>query len=562
MSTHARPLATWLAAADDDALTSLFRARHISADPGWDDFFDAAESLTEQGSIHRALDALPRTDADTLLSARDGAAITGATRERLTGMALLDASGSLLTPVREQLMDRTVPESADVVEPLPADDVAAARAAERATRTMTQLAEMLLAARETPLGLLATGAMAAGERKRLAEADVHDAEMLRVLAESAGLLRSASRALHTTAAGEAWLLLPFAERWQHIVDAFRRSLPEGIRDDGEVIPSAAWDDAYPWSPEWPERAATLRSCVRLLGVETSTGAEPEWAAFFRRGERDALAGLAALVPAEVDKVFLQNDLTAISPGTLLPALEIRLRNMAERDVTQSSSYRFTPESLGHALVEGESAEGIVAFLTDISLTGLPQPLMYLIEQTAQRHGLVRVSDGEQGSVVTSRDAQLLDTISVDRRLRPLALHLEDGMLVSRVSPDTAYWALIDARYPATLVDPEGNAVSKRRGSTVPASPDEPVDYAPLIARLRSHQGADADAAWLDRELEAAVRTRTQLRVEIAMPDGSSRELTLEPTGLGGGRLRGRDLSADVERTLPVRSIRSVHVVGD
>lgn len=42
-----------------------------------------------------------------------------------------------------------------------------------------------------------------------------------------------------------------------------------------------------------------------------------------------------------------------------------------------------------------------------------------------------------------------------------------------------------------------------------------------------------------------------------MPDGSERELTLEPTGLGGGRLRGRDAAAEVERTLPVGLIASV-----
>ena len=66
--------------------------------------------------------------------------------------------------------------------------------------------------------------------------------------------------------------------------------------------------------------------------------------------------------------------------------------------------------------------------------------------------------------------------------------------------------------------------------------------------------------WLDRELEAAVRARALMLVEVAMPDGSSRELTLEASGIGGGRLRGRDHAADVERTLPVRSIRSVRVL--
>src|SRR5690606_37591085 len=82
----------------------------------------------------------------------------------------------------------------------------------------------------------------------------------------------------------------------------------------------------------------------------------------------------------------------------------------------------------------------------------------------------------------------------------------------------------------------------------------------LITRLRAQQGPDADAAWLDRELDAAVRAKAVLHVEVAMPDGSTRELLLEASGLGGGRLRGRDRAADVERTLPVKSIRSARVV--
>jgi len=49
-------------------------------------------------------------------------------------------------------------------------------------------------------------------------------------------------------------------------------------------------------------------------------------------------------------------------------------------------------------------------------------------------------------------------------------------------------------------------------------------------------------------------------VTVGMPDGSTRDLLLEATGIGGGRLRGRDRAADVERTLPVSSIRAATVV--
>jgi len=151
-------------------------------------------------------------------------------------------------------------------------------------------------------------------------------------------------------------------------------------------------------------------------------------------------------------------------------------------------------------------------------------------------------------------------MAVDQTLRPLALSRNGGSLTSRAGRDTVYWALTDARYPATLVDAAGSVVSADRHPGAPAPVAGVADYTPLIARLRSQQGPDADAAWLDRELEAAVRAKAVLQVTVGMPDGSTRELLLEATGLGGGRLRGRDRAADVERTLPVSSIRAAVVV--
>jgi len=42
-----------------------------------------------------------------------------------------------------------------------------------------------------------------------------------------------------------------------------------------------------------------------------------------------------------------------------------------------------------------------------------------------------------------------------------------------------------------------------------------------------------------------------------MPDGSTTTLDMEPTGIGGGRVRGRDKKSDVERTLPLKNVVAV-----
>ncbi|MFE6997524.1 helicase-associated domain-containing protein [Microbacterium sp. NPDC057659] len=558
MSTHARPLAVRLAAASADELSALFLARGIKPDAPWQDFFDAAEALYEPASIERALIALPLSDAAALLRAAGGDA---APVPHLTALALQDPTGAVPVPVTEQLDGRTLPDAADEQPQAPTSAGDSAPVAERAFTTASRVADMLLVARETPLALLATGSLAAGEKKRLAEAGIeHDADDLRTIAEDAGLLSTHDRRVQVTTGSDAWLGLPFAARWARLATAFREALPAGIRDDGGGwLSPAIWPHAYPWDPSWPDRAAGLHRRARLLGLIAADGSEPAWAAALRKGAEADATALGSLVPAEVDKVFLQNDLTAIAPGPLQPGLEVRLRGMAERDSAQSSSYRFTAESVNRALIEGETEASVLEFLADLSLTGLPQPLSYLVTQTAQRHGLVRVWASDRGTVVTSSDPHLVEAIGIDRGLRPLGLTAEDGMLVSRVSAETVYWAMVDARYPATLVDAEGSAISMRRTPPVESAVAALPSYDDLIARLRERQGPDADAAWLDRELEAAVRAKALLIVEVGMPDGSTRELLLEATGLGGGRLRGLDRGADVERTLPVRSIRAVRL---
>lgn len=565
MSTHARPLADHLAAASDDELTALLSARGVRPDAGWQDFFDAAEALLEPSSIARVLPALTAAEATALLDAASGS-VVGAERERLIALALLRPDGTPHPPVAEAVAGKTRPAVPDETAAPASTESVAAHAAERAFTTVGAVADILLLARDQPFALLMGGAVSAGQKRQLADAGlpVESVDPLVTLAVRAGLATPSDRLLRTTAAAEEWLRSPAIARWSVLATAFRDALPRGVRTEpGGWLPLTQWHRAHPWDPAWPEDAARQLEGPRLLGLVAEDGSEPAWSEALRRGAAADPSALAALLPAEVDRIFLQNDLTAIAPGPLQPALDVRLRTMARREsASQASSYRFTAESVAHAFAAGEDEASILEFLGGLSLTGIPQPLGYLVAQTGQRHGLVRVSvDDETGRTrVESTDAHLLEAMAVDQSLRPLGLTAHVGSLTTKVGQDTVYWALTDARYPATLVDRDGTvAVRTRHPAAVPDHAPAP-DYGPLIARLREHQGPDADAAWLDRELEAAVRAKAVLRVTVGMPDGSTRDLLLEATGIGGGRLRGRDRAADVERTLPVSSIRAATVV--
>lgn len=566
MSTHARPLAVWLAAATDSQLATLLAARGVRTDAAWQDFFDAAEALLEPASIERVLPRLTRQEATALRNAVDGGSAEPET-EALISLALLRADGTPSPPVADAVAAHPLPDPAGDLPPsAPASEAEAAHAAERAFTSVAIIADLLLIARDSPLSLLTGGDLGAGEKRRLAEAGVPaDAvDDLLALAAEAALVRVAGRQLHLTSVGEAWLRLSAAERWGRVAAAFRDALPRGLRNaTGGWIPVAAWNDQHPWDQTWPDRWRTLRRRAQLLGLIADDDSEPEWSVPLREGDAVNPDSLRRMLPTEVDRIFLQNDLSAIAPGPLAPALDVRLRSIAEREsAAQASSYRFTAESISHALVVGETAQSILTFLGELSLTGIPQPLDYLVTQTAGRHGLVRVwaETGSERTRIDSVDAHLLDAIGVDQALRPLGLIRDSAGLTSRVGRETVYWALTDARYPATIVDADGSPLAVQRNPIATTEQPPPASYAPLVSRLRAQQGPDADAAWLDRELEAAVRTKAVLLVEVGMPDGSTKELTLEASGMGGGRLRGRDRAADVERTLPVSSIRSARVI--
>ncbi|MGX1703431.1 helicase-associated domain-containing protein [Microbacterium sp. NPDC055357] len=562
MVSDERGLATWLARRDDTALAETFAARGVSPGVGWHDFFDAAAALLEAASVDRALTTLPRA---ALIAAAAGDA--SPVPERL---ALRDDAGRPYAAVESRLT-AAAQANPDAFRPSPTrpstPTAGEAAAAERAFATSGALADVLLACLHAPLTRTIAGAVSAVDRRRLMDAGAVESpdelDELVVSASMAGLVVAVDREWVVTEAGDAWLEASTLERWSTIVHGLITRMPDGLRTAaGGIVDPRDWADAYPLDTDWPARARRLHTVARRWGLVSDDGTEPVWTTRLRAGADLDTAAFAAQLPAEIDRVYLQADLTAIAPGPLAPALDLRLRRIAHRESrAQASTYRFTAQSLATGLTEGETAASIRDFLGALSLTGIPQPLDYLVESTAVRHGLVRVHRDERTGTtrVESADAAILDAIAVDQALRPLGLIPEAGMLTSRVARNTVYWSLADARYPVIALDPTGSPESLHRGApTLAAAPTRtPADtYAGLIGTLRDRHEGDTDAAWLGRELEQAVRLRALIEITVRLPDGSERVFALEASGFGGGRLRGLDRAADIERTLPVS-----HIVG-
>lgn len=604
-------LATRLRDLSDDAVARVIRERRIPP-ARLSDVFDLAEALLDSGSIALALADLPRpalaalsvaasatgsvtlaTIAETLNRSPERIAhdLAPATDALLTD--LVDTTVDVWPAVRAELASwpaRGMPSLAALTQsaapPLsPAMDDAAQRrldraAAERAFTTTMAVTEVALAVQSAPARLLARGGLALPDNRRLASAadvPLEAVTSLVAMAAEARLIVAASGVLQPSGAIETWRIGSIAERWSRLADAWADALPRALREAlGECATAGdqqnivgTMDDFYPVADQERRRGLrALRERGELLGLWHDDRFSTFGRAALAGGTAAASDALAPLVPPEVRQVYVQHDLTVVSPGPLAGELDARLRRAAEVESTsQASRYRFTRDSVTRAIASGETSESLTEFLTTISLTGVPQPLQYLIDDASRRYGLVRVATATSSddapharTVVRSDDAVLLDAILVDAGLGGLGLRrLDATRLVSRLPNDVVLWALIDGRYPAAVE--QGTPLPERPGGEAPARPagDDARAIAAAVARIRAGSivGDNGDDAWVARQWQLAMRGKLAVRATVRLPDGSERQFELEPTGMGAGRVRGRDRSADIERTLPVASIAAL-----
>ena len=219
--------------------------------------------------------------------------------------------------------------------------------------------------------------------------------------------------------------------------------------------------------------------------------------------RAAAVALEAALPAPVDHVLLQADLTAVAPGPLEPALGRELALLADVESRGGATvYRFTPGSVRRALDAGRTGEEVLDLLTRHSSTPVPQPLRYLVDDTARRHGRVRV--GAAHSYVRADDEAALAELLADRRAAPLRLRrLAPTVLSSQAPPETVLATLRDLGLAPAAETPDGEVLLRRpaqrrtppRTRPRPVSPLPPTtEPAELLAAVRAVRSADEAAA--------------------------------------------------------------------
>ncbi|MCB7136934.1 helicase-associated domain-containing protein [Cellulosimicrobium marinum] len=329
------------------------------------------------------------------------------------------------------------------------------------------VARLVTAWQENPPGVLRSGGLGVRDLRRTAttlETDDATAAAVVELAAAAGLVEDDGDdppSFTATPAAEDWLDDDLGDRWATLARGWWRSRRTpwlvGSRDEKGALRGALDPELWrPWVPRLrasvldvlatlPGRGPTAGDVVEVLRWRTPRAVPPEQAvagllreaallgvtgagALSAPGlallggstEDDLAAAFEAVLPAQVDEILLQGDLTGIVPGRPSGALE-RLVEVAA-DVESrgaATTVRFTAESVVRALDHGRTADDLLDDLAAHSRTPVPQPLDYLVRDAARRHGRVRV--GTASSYVRAEDPALLAGLAEAPGLRHLGL---------------------------------------------------------------------------------------------------------------------------------------------
>lgn len=495
-----------------------------------------------------------------------------------------------------------------------------------ALETVAHVREVLDSWASEPPQVLRSGGLSIRDfatTTRLLGVDASQAALWIEVAHAAGLLaddQEESPCWVPTDAYDRWLVLSSAQQWSTLAQAWltmprlssraddrtnlltadadrravvlvRRSVlelmtevPVGKSIDVESL-RAVLDDRH------PRRRGALRDQAldatihegTALGVIAAGSLTSAGRAMLGNG--DAVAAITSWLPAEVDHVLLQGDMTMIAPGPLTASLSRQLRVLADIESRgHATAYRITPDSIRRALDIGWDSEGIQELLNAASTTQLPQALVYLIDDTARRHGAVRV--GTAMSYIRCDEPGTLATLLGDRRMKSLVLHrIASTVLVSQAPASEVIATLRDSGFAPAAEAPDGTVVVRRSDERRTATPKhakattsrhnpETLITAALKALRASERSQSAprgatvtgpatagaiprtSSAAIIAALKVAISESTPMWISYADTDGTNTDQIVDPIRLGGGTMTAFD-----HRTEQVRSFTIARVSG-
>lgn len=448
-------------------------------------------------------------------------------------------------------------------------------AAAAATAFAAHAASVLAVCSASPVTRLKSGGVGARELSRIGKAAQCDDIVVRLALEAAyhaGLLARDGSQVAATKGYDAWAEREPAEQLAVLLQAWRtlpltptqardeegKALPalagtppcegcaqardglltaaahlpagRGAKSAAELGPLVAW--YRPLAHQLPQDGtpfATLAREAELLGV-VGRGALSGIGAAVRADDAEALAAACRrLLPTATRTAHFGADLTAVVTGTPSARLAALLDAVADREVGGTASvWRFSPGTVRRALDAGRTPEAIAADLTAVAVGALPQPLSYLIDDTARSHGRMRVTSA--ACVIHGEEPALLAELAAHRKLAGLGLRLlAPTVLVSRTPLDETIAALRAAGYAPVAEGADGTVrVEQNRHRRAVT----PVPHPRAPGGTSSRQGASArtqgslaavDVGALAATLRAAPPTAPEPDPASGIPFGTDTE---------------------------------------
>jgi hypothetical protein len=188
-----------------------------------------------------------------------------------------------------------------------------------------------------------------------------------------------------------------------------------------------------------------------------------------------------LVAGARSTALFGTDLTAVVTGPPSTELAALLDRVGDRETQGSAStWRFSPASVRRALDNGETTTTLIDELGSVAPGELPQPLTYLINDVARRHGEVGVLDVR--SVVVGENPGLLAEIAAHRKLVKLELtSVAASVLTSTADAVTTLAALRDAGYAPVQRASDGTIMMRSEKAVAALAEPVAVSEAPPVA---------------------------------------------------------------------------------
>lgn len=607
-------LAASIAAMDRAELEQLVSRRPPIAPAQVVDSISLALDLLRDDSVQRALESQDQSSLGALSNLGAADETTAATL-RSWGLVGIDATGIVELPEVVSALENATARRATAETGPRAEHEPEDRVRERREDLSAWYAPALVETQRAAAILRALRA-APGKANRRGEVAVTSARALAEAARSAperavatlttlrlaGLITVtgqrdvAERRVVVTERATEWLTRTHAARWIALaaarVAAIAPALHRAVALAGGDVRTAVAERLlieYPLSSERTlETAREFADAAEQLGLTLDGFLTRPAAGLWDDVAHadDLLETVAETLPDQAPGVYLQPDLSVVAPGPLSPEDEEMLFALAAvEQLGVASTFRLTDASLLRALDAGHPIADVRAFLERLSLTGVPQPLEYLLGDLGERAGSITVEahHGDEGRArVRVVKPDVLQRLAADRALRHLRLQTfvvserrptsgaatgrpdsaeqsaDALILFSPLAPEHVHAALVDARYPARL---GGDAVpsSLAPAPTTAPDPEPTVPNSDLIDRVFAASRSEPGAGDFTRHLELAIRDRRPVRVS-AEARGSTHSFTLQPLSISGGRLRAADQQAGVERTLPITAITGVESI--